>query len=49
MAQYPVYMTDKEGKMPIEYLLHKDVGDETLATALEWHLKYANFDVTKTP
>ena len=31
--------------MPIVYLLHKDVNDATLLTVLEWHLKYANFDV----
>ena len=48
-AQYPVYMADKEGKMPISYLLHQDVDDETLAKVFEWHVKSANFNVLKKP
>lgn len=48
-AQYPVHLADKEGKLPICYLIHKDVTDETLFKVFEWHIKYAKFQVLKKP
>ena len=48
-AKYPVYLTDKEGKMPISYLLKCNVSDETLIEVLKWHLQCHNFNVFKIP
>ena len=48
-GQFPVDVADKEGNMPISYLLHKDVPAEILCKVLEWHLNHAKFKVLEKP